>query len=274
MRAALCLSGQMRTYKKCYGYIKQHIISKIDPDIFVYTEQNRGITNRLDVRDKREEERKVARESIRSIYEPEKIVIDAPFGMERKKSFKDVEVPEELIKKEPDHWKGNIPNFYGIKKCNDMKREKEKREGFEYDVVIRCRPDLIVESPIPEKVLKETGKLWHNHKNHPVQVSDKIAISSSTNMDYYSSVWNELTEYWKNPTGDGDWKNVKVGERLLRIHMEKSNIEVKSCNIKHRILRSRYFMKNKMQQRYKRKMEQVLSSPKEIAKRAFKMVYE
>ena len=247
MKVALCISGQMRTYKKCYGYIKENIIEPLDPDVFIYTESSKGVTNRMNVKDRGAvKEGKVFEQSIRRIYKPQKLMIDEPFNREKRRRFKSVEVPDRLIKVEPDHWEGNIPNFYGIKKCNDMKKNYELSMSMEYDIVIRMRPDILVRNEIPEEVIENRDKLWHSHRNPEEQISDKLAISSSENMDYYSSVWDRLPEYWQDPVGNGEWKDVRVGERLLRIHMEKSDIEVKHCRIDHDILRKREYWINKV----------------------------
>ena len=37
MKVALCLSGQSRTFKKCFRSQKKHIIDPLDVDIFIHT---------------------------------------------------------------------------------------------------------------------------------------------------------------------------------------------------------------------------------------------
>ncbi|WP_251923650.1 hypothetical protein [Salinibacter ruber] len=265
MKSALCISGQMRTYKKCYGYLKENIISELQPDIFIYTKSKTGITTKADYNNE-SDNKAVKKKNLRKIYDPEEIFIDEPFEDKKLKSFKGVEVPKEIIQQAPNNWKGNIPNFYGIKKCNEMKKEKEKKDNFKYDLVIRCRPDLVIKSKIPNKILKKPEILWHNHEQSPIMVSDQLAMSSSENMDYYSSVWDKLNEYWKNPLGDRKWENIRVGERLLKTHMKKSKIEVDTCEINYEILRSRTFVKNKLKNRYKNKAKKMIYNPTEIIK--------
>ena len=77
--------------------------------------------------------------------------------------------------------------------------------------------------------------------NPKIQVSDKFALSSSENMDYYTSVWDYLNEYWADPLGDGNWEDVRVGERLMRYHMEQSDIPYRPFSNGCELLRTRDF---------------------------------
>ena len=42
MKIALCLSGQMRSFRECYENLKKNVIDILHPDIFVYTSKNVG----------------------------------------------------------------------------------------------------------------------------------------------------------------------------------------------------------------------------------------
>ncbi|MCS4057062.1 hypothetical protein [Salinibacter ruber] len=147
-----------------------------------------------------------------------------------------VRVPKRL-RNYTHNWKGNIPMYYKLKKCNELKSKHEQENDFKYDVVIKVRPDLIVPDKIPERVFQKTDILWYEGNPHP-QVSDKLALSSSRNMDYYSSVWDQLDTYWENPLGDGNWQDVRVGERLMLHHMNQSDIRSEPFFINCDILRS------------------------------------
>jgi hypothetical protein len=176
------------------------------------------------------------------------VQISEPFSAQERREYRGIRVPDTLVEAEPDHWQGNIPNFYGIYKCNELKRRYERDHGFRYDLVIRMRPDLRIPQQLPAKVLEERDTLWHTHPNAPIQVSDKLAISNSENMDYYASVWKHLEKYWENPLGSGNWKNHRVGERLLAHHMDQSDISVKKFDINSSILRSRAYIRRKTRQ--------------------------
>lgn len=237
-KIALCLSGQMRTYKKVYPSLEKNILRSLNPDIFIHTWANSGIVTKANSKVKNSfTEEAVQYSTLEKIYNPKKSVIEV-FKEEYFYEKGDVKVPSEL-KQATIHYKGNIPMFYKIKKCNDLKREYEKENNFRYDIVIRLRPDLAIKEPIPQKILETPDTLWFSDYaiNTNFQVSDKFALSNSPNMDYYCSVWNKLSEYWKKPLGDGKKENYRVGERLIYHHMKESKIPYRPFDINCFILR-------------------------------------
>lgn len=245
-RVALCLGGQMRTYRECYGYLTENVLKPLDPDVFIHTEEAVGITNRMNLQasGRGDDRGTVTRETIERLYEPKAVEITSPFSAADRREFEGIRVPSELIEAEPDHWQGNLPNFYSIYRCNELKREWEAEQGFRYDVVIRMRPDLLVPSEIPSEVLSTPETLWHTHVT-PFQVSDKLAVSSSENMDYYASVWTKLDEYWADPLGERPERH-RVGERLLKQHLDRSDIDVQRFDVGSHILRSRTYLEEQV----------------------------
>jgi hypothetical protein len=236
----------MRTYRECHGHLVENVLKPLDPDVFVHTEETVGITNRmkLQARGRGDDRGTVTRESIERLYEPKRVEITPPFSAADRREFEGVRVPSELIEAEPDHWQGNIPNFYSIYRCNELKREWETERGFRYDVVVRMRPDLLVPAEIPSRVLSNPETLWHTHVT-PFQVSDKLAVSSSENMDYYASVWQTLDEYWADPLGERPERH-RVGERLLKQHLDRSDIDVQRFDVGSHILRSRTYLEEQV----------------------------
>lgn len=237
---ALCISGQMRTYRKCYGFLMENIINPLEPDIFIHTWREQGGTTKADI-DVADYYDPVTEQRLDRLYSPIAAHVE-DFDDEYFTQKDGVAIPKKL-KEETNHWKGNIPLFYKMYACNELKSRHENRNGFEYDIVIKIRPDLIVSEPIPEKVFNEPNTLWHSEYgiDTTMQVSDKFAISSSENIDYYTSVWEHLNDYWENPLGDGMSKNIRVGERLMRHHLEKKNINVDSFSSHCKILRTRQY---------------------------------
>lgn len=230
MRIALCLSGQMRTYKKCYPSLKEFILEPLKPDIFIHTWSDSGITTKIKkgAEFKTEE---VTREELNKLYSPKSMIIEN-FKKEYTEKLKGVEVPEILKEKEPRNYKGTLPMFYKMQVCNELKSKWEKEKGFTYDLVIRLRPDLEFLEEIPKKVLNQPEKVWHNNSEdgNPSafwQISDKFFLSNSRNMDSCCSVFENLKEYWKNPLGEGRKRGQhRVGERLMAYHL-KRNKELK-----------------------------------------------
>lgn len=236
-KVALCISGQMRTFEACFPNLTKYIIDPLKTDIFIHTWANNGISTKAKDEEKANfSDEKVTQTVLKKLYHP-KIAVIEEYKDSYSEELNGVKVPDILKKEENQHYKGAIPMFYKMYKCNELKRQYEIKNDRRYDLVIRLRPDLMINEEIPSPVLQQWDILWFSDckVNIAFQVSDKFAISSSTNMDYYCSVWTLLPQYWENPLGDGEWKNYRVGERLMKTHMEQSGIEFKpfsmSCDI-------------------------------------------
>jgi hypothetical protein len=103
--------------------------------------------------------------------------------------------------------------FYKIMKANRLRMMHEKVNSFNYDVIIRTRFDLQMESPvdiiIPEKNHIYIPKGW----DHRGGYNDLFAIGDSESMTYYSNVFNNLLPMLR--TG-----NLFHPESLLKIHLD------------------------------------------------------
>lgn len=248
MKAALCLSGEMRTYRICYPYLKKHIIDALKPDVFIYTWSHEGCSERKSyVKAKIKialAEKRVTYKMLSELYHPVYAVIEK-FHQSFSYALNDIKVPEALLIKDPTNCKYSLPMFYTMKKCNVLKKEHEKKMGQKYDVVIRLRPDIRVLKPIPESVLTDLNTLWHIDRS-TTRISDKFVVSNSDIMDYYTSVWDCLKEYWKNPLGDGNSSTYRINERLTKYHMLQKSYPIKVLTIKCSIPRYYYVTPRKI----------------------------
>jgi len=240
MKVALCISGQMRTYRHCFTHLKKNILDPLNPDVFIYTWSDAGICTKADQEKKRPfVEAPVTYDFLHNLYHPKSAVIQ-----EYKDTYSEemhgVRIPDILKKMEPNHYRGAIPMFFTMYECNELKRQHEVNGCFRYDLVIRLRPDLLIREEIPNNVLENPGVLWVSDYlvNPGFQVSDKFAISMSSQMDYYCSLWKLLPKYWEDPLGDGKWENYRVGERLMKLHLDRSRILYKNFFISCHLQRS------------------------------------
>lgn len=231
MRVALCISGQMRTYRECYPALKEHVLDVLAPDLFIHTWSNSGHTTNVQsilpqgaaADDFRIQEEQITDQSLQALYAPVSAVVETcPSGISDEHAG--VRVPELLKQHEPKWYKGAIPMYYKMKMCNELKCRHEQQHGFRYDRVIRMRPDLMFGEPIPTEVLQSTDALrYETGGGDPqFQFNDKFALGTSEMMDYYCSVWDHLDQYWREPLGDGAPENHRVGERLMMHHMRQA----------------------------------------------------
>jgi len=220
MRVALCIAGQMRTYRKCYKKLKKNIIDPLKPDIFIHTWDYAGVSTKVD--GSRGE--KITYKTLDAFFSPKSCVIEK-FKEGYHDSFRGVTVPETL--KNMPRYKGNVPQFYKVYECNRLKQDYERKFSFKYDVVIRIRPDLNVLKKLPRKVLLQPNLMWTTGLTDTrFRYDDGFAVSNSGNMDYYSSVWERLNTYWENPLGNGKFVSHRVGDQLMKYHLDNSSIKM------------------------------------------------
>ena len=221
IRVALCLSGQMRTFRECYKNLKKNILIPLKPDVFIHTWKYTGVTTKAS-KDVRGEE--ITLSILDELYSPKKVVIEE-FKDEYSKELNDIKIPEILAVKGEKDYKGQLPMFYKMYQCNKLKSQYEKENDLLYDVVIRLRPDLKICRRLPKKVFKDLNAIWtEGISDKRYRCCDRFAVSNSVNMDYYTSVWEHLRDYWMNPLGAGRVTDYRLGGQLMKHHSLQSSI--------------------------------------------------
>ncbi len=220
-KTALCLSGHMRTFESTYNYLKRYILDITKCDIFIHTwdivgfDFNRGdghLTSKPTVNYK---------QKIINMYNPKKIIIEPQkqFNILRWKQTYTVRDPNTII-----------GMYYKIKMVNELKKEYEQENNFNYDCVIRCRPDLLFETPININDFKDLSSLhvptfgWYNGLN------DQFAFGDSKTMDVYASCFDYIYQY-------SDMGVHYHPETILKHHINYWNVPIKTTNINYIIQR-------------------------------------
>lgn len=229
MKVALCISGQMRSFQECYPSQYENLIQRFDPDVFVHTwsEQGHSVRETPMAKSTTPTSENLS-EVIETLYHPKKKLIE-DFEPSYTDSLHGVSVPESLKLAEPISYKGALPMFYKIWACHQLCLDYAEEQGFEYDLVIRLRPDLYIDEPLDEiqQVSESPNRLYLGHLTD-VFASDRIAAGSQQAMTYYCSVWEKLRHYWQNPLQDGNKDNFLVGERLMRWHLKWSDLDYRA----------------------------------------------
>jgi hypothetical protein len=220
----------MRTYKSCFTPLNENIIQKLSPDIFIHTWSNQGrVSNKEEPYTDVPKNNTIKQSIIKELYGAERVVVE-DFQQSYYKQIKNVSVPDN-IESHKDYVKSILPLFYKMYGCNKLKRSKENREEFKYDIVIVTRPDMAILSPLPQKIMDNAQFLYHLQSNGSDYVEDRLAVSSSENIDYYTSIFDQLNNYWENTTENELSKEQPYCTRaqsLLGRHMNETEIDLKS----------------------------------------------
>lgn len=226
MKIALILSGQPRYLDEGYVSINENILSKYDVDCFAHIwwdEEMRG--KKLEFHNSLTYGRTYfykedTLETIMSLYKPK------AFIHQEQKKF--------------DIYPGNYAlanplttysQWFSIMKTNELRNAYSNSASVEYDLVIRCRFDsLINKMDIELKDLLSNDNLYTQtvYSDGKYYATDQFAISSPKIMDKYCNLYNRLHEYYLN--GQGKQKDGWVGERLITYHLEMENVQIKNLD--------------------------------------------
>lgn len=207
MLIAVCFSGHMRTYEKTLPYIKRQLLDEYNCDVFINTWKDEG-SNWNNIIDN---------------YKPKSICI------EDQKQFIDNYPNKHLTSQNIRSNIGVIGMYYKIYKCNELKKEQEKINNKKYDIVIRIRPDGILNKKITFED-NYLNNIYVTIGENNTWISDTFAHSSSNNMDYYSNTYCHLDEFYEK-------ENSLHPETMLRYCFNKYNLNIKTNDIKFSVLR-------------------------------------
>lgn len=220
MKIALCFSGQPRYLDEGYLQIYKNILVKYNVDIFVHTWWDEKMSNKqMTLNSLLSYGRKYiwkpnTLELIEKYYSPKKILHQHQIEFETYSN-----VNYELCTPKNVH-----SMFYSIEKSNQLKSDYEIENNFVYDAVIRCRFDIQFNKF--EVDLLDIDLNYINCYNLSYGFpNDQFAISTSKNMNKYSSVYSNLEKYQK----DG-WTGF-IGERLLKHHLDLNDLNWKNPDL-------------------------------------------
>jgi hypothetical protein len=208
VKIALCLSGLIRNSFFCFPYIYNSFLNTdYNVDVFVHTWNDSPIMD---------------------LYKPKKIEI------ENQKQILQQLLP--LLKLNSNvRIEGNVQNnismYYSIKKCFDLIADEE------YDVVIRCRFDLLLQEKIKFKQIvddiinKKYDIYIPNTEFNMGGYNDQLAIGSYEAMKIYSDCFFHIVNISNEI---GRWHP----ETFLGKHIDKNNLKIKQDNYDYRIVRN------------------------------------
>lgn len=208
---ALCISGQLRSYQKCYPNLKKYLLDVWNPDVYVYA----------------------SKDSVYYFPYAKKVVYEEYDKNHWDKIFNDIVQPINRDILQP--YKNSLIMFYMIYKCQQLVDQSKTK----YDIIIRLRPDMLLEEKIPGCVFHENNVLWYSSYaiNQNYQLSDKFLIGKTSYMKTFSDIWKHIQNYWNVKYPLVDDIHLPVGERLVYQHMFKNKIPVSSFDMKCHILR-------------------------------------
>jgi hypothetical protein len=200
MRVALCLSGHLREWKQTFPSIKNYILDKFENiDVFISTwsapgywtpDDSKGVDNYDKIIDDSELSK------LLKFYNPIELEIE-----ELNEEFLD-NIANNILTNHKNKLRWGRPKnivgmYYKIYKCNELKIKYEKKNNICYDLVIRCRPDIHINSYEfkTQYIFFNTVQIKRGDKG---LLSDLIFCGSSKTMNELSYIYHSLDNICKH----------------------------------------------------------------------------
>ena len=187
MKIALCISGQPRTWKRCYQSWFDAVSHLGEVDVFYHMWNFNTLPNfAAGFLKTRLPDVTLAPHEIMEIYntlKPTDHIIDGP------RDF-----PKPNVTNPIAWWTRS--QFYGLKRCAFLKREYEIRNNFEYDIVLRIRTDLLLNYKLPYQTLQPnmmyTCVNYHDPEYNTFRIGDTFYYANSYTYDLMSNFYDAL----------------------------------------------------------------------------------
>lgn len=206
LKTCVLVIGRLDTFENCFESFKKYILDPLDADVFFS-----GYPNYMGL--------EYCENKIKELWNPKKYIIRNYDESIRKQVHPN---DEKFIRKRPETnphtW---LSSIYNLKLANQLKKEYEIENQFEYDVCIKSRTECIWHTHITKseiELVKENEKniliptAWDFKFIHPLGCSDVSCVTSSKGMDMYSSCIDFIDSYY-------DSGETFHPESLLGIHI-------------------------------------------------------
>ncbi|WOJ89507.1 hypothetical protein RZS28_17200 [Methylocapsa polymorpha] len=197
MKVAVCISGQMRTFRRVSNSLMANLVKPLGADVFVHTWRETGNTNKLilslpkgfhlalpqsfwhDNPDILTSQPSLFQIILPNMYGELQAIADTKLQVtedELKERYQPVSYCIEDFNDDMFNRLFDIPRlrqlafnttifnappmFYKIYACDELRKEYEKKQRCKYDIVIRTRPDLLFYAPIHFDLSKVRNHLF------------------------------------------------------------------------------------------------------------------
>ena len=191
MKVAIVLTGHMRCWKQVYPNFKQRLVERYDPDIFIETWEDEAYWDPHSQHGIVKDAPKVNFDDLRNTYRPIAMRFDSyekyqTSFEERAKQYSNFyHVPKNIISR-----------LFKLGRGILMLEDYMFLTGKTYDLVIRMRPDLVFNEPLPEF---DPNKFYTlGYRNHMGQgTSDMIQVGNFFTISLFSKLLHHLPQIYR-----------------------------------------------------------------------------
>lgn len=214
MKVALCFGGQPRYLHQTFGYWKNCILDRYQPDVFVHSWNTPDAeTGRTDP---------TLYDQILSLYQPRSCTLESGIQI-------DTSIYKERIWPHRTTPHGVLSQWYSVCHSLRQRQQYEQHNNFKYDVVVRARFDWFLES-----VDLEINDCWNialtpTLAGHRFRlrgqvltgINDQFGYGTSTTADVMQGIFDHIPYLYQNEQVDF------CSELFVKAHLELNGVPVK-----------------------------------------------
>lgn len=233
MKIALCISGQPRNFERGAEFIKKNLIDINTLDIFIHCWHDSTKVEEIMIGPSNVPAStpipQNAETVIRECYSPLRAVFEKQINFNDQAETISVNIYPCIV---PFN---TFSSKYSVWAANQLKVEQEKKQGYQYDCVIRIRFDWGITTPILVEDLKLNPIAVYMPPDcpHGGGWNDQFALGTSKSMDVYASCYESLKEYYDAGVAWCD-------EILLGHHLHQNGITTLGIRVGYYLLRGAY----------------------------------
>lgn len=205
---AICFTGQCRSLEFTHKNIKENLLARLeDYDIFMYVSDNA------------------------SAYKAKKYMDPTELRIEPDPVL-DLQNINHIQATERGGINGFMQMLHGMKKCNEMRKEYEKKTGIKYQRIIKSRLDIKFFDKFPlDFDSYDIENFVYTPDFHCYECvrgagyNDRFAVGNRQNMDMYLSEFDYIKKY-------SSLGHIVHAESSLHYHLKQHNIKVKKAPIR------------------------------------------
>lgn len=215
MKVAVLIPGMMRNFESTHPRFKSFIMDTLNPDIFFS-----GYPNKMGF--------EYCEKKLLELYKPKRHTIREYTDELRAKICPNEALYGSLKRAEstPHTW---VSGIWNVKMANLLRKEYEKDEGIQYDIVIKCRMDAFFYASISQEDIQLAldGNIlipnaWDFKSVNPIAVSDAFAMSTPDVMDIYCDLYDHIDDYVKS--GDMFHPESLCGRHIANNEMKRIEV--------------------------------------------------
>lgn len=198
-KIALCFSGQPRTFEECFPYIEDNLIKnnpQYDFDLIGYFNSDKNLDYLKQY--------------------PFKVLVVEPDEPLPNLTYQD----NKYTINYPPRSKAVYFQLYAIQKVNNLRKQYEQEQGFEYDYIVRIRPDFKYLTEVNLDTLI-SDVIYIPVENDHFGYNDRFAIGGRDVMEVYMNRF----DFWMNQHPEIE-NYTSHAESNLKIWLLKNNINI------------------------------------------------